>query len=260
MAHFLAEARDNSSARIFTLAGRPVVFLFGSHTWGVLPPHFADTKAIEQAIDDARQDFYDVYGQYPYLVGEEISLSTIDEFSEDRLRRTTSFDSIYVYHHASNLKAGTETTLQMSKWYTQAHLNILWRTYVATQNLRNRYTGDQILVIPNLSAGFAKPGHPTLKVSSIKYAEFMRALAGFHEKYYLQVFWRDREGTPELPAPIYIIGSWNEEYEGHAVLPASFNLAFDQVLYQGFDFVMPIKELFGWNHYAERNIPGSTSA
>ena len=260
MAQFLAEARDNSSARIFTLNGRPVVFLFGSHTWGLLPPNFTDYNAIEHAIDEARQSFYDVYGQYPYLVGEEIALSTVDEFSRDRKRRTISFDAIYVYHHASNLKAGTETTLQMSSWYTRTHINILWRTYIATQTLRNRYTGDQILVIPNLSAGFAKPGHPTLKVDRLKYAEFMRALINFHEKHYLQTFWRDREGTPELPAPIYIIGSWNEEYEGHAVLPASFNLAFEQILHQGFDFVMPIKEIFGWNHYAERDIPGLTSA
>ena len=260
MALFLAEARDDSPARIFTLGGRPVVFLFGSHIWGRFPVNFINFNAIEHALDEARQEFYDVYGEYPYLVGEEIALSTIGEFAADRRRRTTSFDAIYNYHHASNLKAGTETTLYMSSWYTQAHLSILWRTYVATGSLRNRYTGDQILVIPNLSPGFAKPGLPTLKVSREKYADFMKALASFHEKQYLQVYWRDREGTPELPAPIYITGSWNEEYEGHAVLPASFNLAFDQVLYQGFDFVMAIKELFGWNHYADRDIPASTSA
>ena len=40
MGRFFAEVRDNSPARIFTLDGRPVVFLFGSHSWGFSPQEF----------------------------------------------------------------------------------------------------------------------------------------------------------------------------------------------------------------------------
>ena len=59
-------------------------------------------------------------------------------------------------------------------------------------------------------------------------------------------------GTAALPAPVYTVGSWNEEYEGHAVFPAQFNLALSETEQAGFDFVMALKEAFGWNHYAER--------
>ena len=50
------------------------------------------------------------------------------------------------------------------------------------------------------------------------------------------------------------MGSWNEEFEGHAVLPAEFNFSLPEVTQDGFDLVMAIKEVFGWNHYAERDL------
>ena len=66
--------------------------------------------------------------------------------------------------------------------------------------------------------------------------------------------WPEVLGTALLPAPVYIVGSWNEEFEGHAVFPASFNLSLRDVTQQGFDLAMAIKETFGWNHFAQREI------
>ena len=69
--------------------------------------------------------------------------------------------------------------------------------------------------------------------------------------------WPGVVGTTILPAPIYTVGSWNEEYEGHAVLPAQFNLALRDSEQGGFDIGMALKQVFGWNHYAKRAILGS---
>ena len=75
MARFLNDVRRVSPARIFALDGRPVVFIFGTHTWGRLPLGTGEAAAMQQTIANARQDFADIYGEFPYLVGEEIQLS-----------------------------------------------------------------------------------------------------------------------------------------------------------------------------------------
>ena len=210
-------------------------------------------------MDTARQVFHDAFGEYPYIVGEEMFLSTTGAFSADRRRRSNSFDAIYIYHHASNLKPthlapGVDPTLYLSPEYIENQLLILRRTYAAVRSLRNRYTASRILVIPNLAPGFAKPGLPTLKMGRADYVQFMRTVKTVHETEYLFPEWGDQLGTSTLPAPLYVVGSWNEEFEGHSVFPAAFNLAFSEVTQSGFDWVMAIKELFGWNHYAERSI------
>jgi hypothetical protein len=259
MGRFLVEIRDTSPARIFRLDGRPVVFIFGSHSWGDTGVDRGEFRALEYSLDTARQVFHDAFGEYPYIVGEEIFLSTTGRFSEDRRRRSNSFDAIYIYHHASNLKSthlspGIDPVLYLSPEYIDNQILILRRTYDAVETLRNRYTGAPVLVIPNLSPGFAKPGLPTLKMGRVDYAQFMQAIKTMHESEYLFPTWGDRLGTDVLPAPLYVVGSWNEEFEGHSVFPASLNLAFSDVTQSGFDWVMAIKELFGWNHYAGRSI------
>ena len=259
MAQFLVEIRDASPATIFRLDGRPVVFIFGSHAWGASGVDSQEFRRLEDSIDTARQVFHDAFGEYPYIVGEEMFLSTTGRFSDDRRRRSNSFDAIYIYHHASNLKSthlspGVDPILYVSPEYIDNQLLILRRTYEAIESLRNRYTGAPVLVIPNLAPGFAKPGLPTLKMGRVDYAEFMKALQRVHETEYLFPEWGDRIGTDVLPAPLYVVGSWNEEFEGHSVFPASLNLAFSEVTQFGFDWVMAIKELFGWNHYAGRSI------
>ena len=71
---------------------------------------------------------------------------------------------------------------------------------------------------------------------------------------YIEVEWLSALGTPELPAPVYVVGSWNEEFEGHAVFPSRFNESLSSMEQQGYDLAMAIKEAFGWNHYAKRPI------
>ena len=258
MARFLAEARDQSGGRIFTLDGRPVVFIFGSHTWGLFPVESAQFGALEVALDVAREAFREVFGSVPFLVGEEMSLSSGGTLSEDRARRVTSFDATYIYHHAPlkplSAAPGLDATLFLTPRYVEHQLGILEKNFRVVDTVRNRYTGNRVLVIPNLAPGFAKPGLPVFKMGRRDYANFMQEIQQAHLDLLAQGPWPQILGTALFPAPIYIVGSWNEEFEGHAVFPASFNLSLSAVKQRGFDLAMAIKETFGWNHFAEREI------
>ena len=205
MARFWVRLRDQSKARTFALDGRPVVFIFGSHSWSILPLTRAEATAFEISMDHAREVFRAVYGQFPYIVGEEMVLSSKGTFAEDRALRTRSFDRIYIYHHASNLKptrlSGIDATLFVTDDYTENQLALLRTTYDAVQGLRNRYTGKRVLVIPNIAPGFAKPGLPTLIIDRAWYADFMKLVQQFHVSSYIDVKWLSALGTAELPAP-----------------------------------------------------------
>jgi len=245
MARFMVEIRDETPARIYELDGKPVVFIFGSHTWGMVPYVWG----VAGLIANIRQIFRDIYGSVPFIVGEEMYLSSRGEFSTDRILRTRNFDGIYVYHHASNLKRARYAVLQMSPSYISNQVNILRRTYAAVSSIRNRFTDQPILVIPNLAPGFAKPGHPTLQLGRAGYADFMKLLKGIHE-----TWWTTFSAQSNIKTAPYVVGSWNEEFEGHCVCPFEFNFSVPEVEQQGFDLSMPIKEVFGWNHYAHRAI------
>ncbi len=258
MGRFLAEARDGSGARVFTLDERPVVFIFGSHTWGLFPVGAGQFSAIEVALDAGREAFRAGYGQLPFFVGEEVILSADGVFAEDRARRMLSFDGAYVYHHAPlkplSAAPGLEGTFAITPRYIEHQAAILRSNFDALRGIRNRYTDNPVLLIPNLSPGFAKPGLPVLTMGRGDYADFMKEMRSVHLELLSQDPWPEILGTTLLPAPVYIVGSWNEEFEGHAVFPASFNLSLRDVAQQGFDLAMAIKETFGWNHFAEREI------
>lgn len=256
MARFLKDVRRVSPARIFTLDGRPVMFIFGTHTWGRLPLGTSEVSAMHRTIASARQDFADVYGEFPYLVGEEMQLSSTGQFSADRRTRSQFFDAIYIYHHAANIKQGSEQRLRLSPLYVQNQINTLRTTYAAAAEIHNRFTGRHLLVIPNLAPGFAKSGHPTLEIGRGEYADFMKLLKGMHMEEHILRYWPGELGRAALPAPVYVVGSWNEEFEGHCVWPFDFNLSVpaESVEQHGFDISMALKEVFGWNHYAYRDI------
>ena len=257
MARFFVEVREDSPARVFTLDDRPVMFIFGSHTWGLFPVAGLPFQAVELVVREAREVFRDIYGAYPYLVGEEMVLSTEGRIADDRLQRSLICDAIYVYHHASNLKQGVEATLFMNDSYVDHQLAILRKTYTALTYLQNRYTRRPVLVIPNLAPGFAKPGHPTLQIGRGGFTDFMKRMQQLHVKEFVnRDNWRELLGSTLLPAPIYIVGSWNEEFEGHCVLPYDFNFSVPDDIQHGFDLVMAIKEAFGWNRYAASDIAG----
>lgn len=256
MAGFLLRVRDHTPARVFTLDDRPVVFIFGTHIWGRLPLDETETATMDRAITAARQAFADAYGAFPYLVGEEVQLSSTGDFSADRWTRSRFFDAIYIYHHAANIKQGSERRLRMTPAYIENQVRTLRATYAAAARLRNRFTGHPLLVIPNLAPGFAKPGHPTLEITRSEYADFMKLIKSVHTEEHILPHWSAELGQARLPAPVYVIGSWNEEFEGHCVWPFDFNFSVrtGSVRQQGFDISMALREVFGWNHYAIRDI------
>lgn len=254
MGQYFRRIRKRSDARVFELDRRPVLFLFGSHTWGLFGTRF-EFDALDQALADGIREFGNVYGAPPYLVGEEMLLGQGDRFTEQRQRRSVNFDAIFVYHHASDTNAIEASRHEMTPRYTRRVQRILDHTYVGVEGLRNRFTGRRILVIPSLAAGFYKTGGPELMSNRQHYLEFLREMTEHHVQQYIEPQFGRRVGTEEhLPAVIYTVGSWNEEFEGHAVFPAAFNRSLDRMQQRGFDYAMAIKEVFGWNHYANRDI------
>ena len=257
MGRFLAEARQ-SGGRVFTLDGRPVMFIFGSHTWGQLPVGSGQFTALEIAIDAGREAFREGYGQVPFIVGEEMVLSPDRELSPDRARRLASFDATHTYHHAflkaPDVAAELGQEILVTPSYVQHQIEILSHNFGLIDEIRNRYTGDPVLLIPNLAPGFAKPGFRSLLMGREGYTDFLKALRDVYRDLLNEGRRAEPLGTARLPAPVYIVGSWNEEFEGHAVFPASFNRSIPGFTQHGFDLVMAIKAAFGWNHYATRDI------
>ena len=256
MARTLVEARDRYPTRVFQLAGRPVVYIFGSHSWGLNPSDDAEFDQMAVVVGDARAAFNAVYGAFPYLVGDELlSLASTTIPPPDRVSRAVNFDAIYAYH-AANLKPSA-TPFAINEAYSALQRLRLVRATTAARGLRNRFTDNRLLIIPSLAGGFAKHGLPILSTTRQAYANFVKLLTRFHAQTYLPQEWPGAVGTVALPAPIYTVGSWNEEFEGHALFPARFNLALSDGRQGGFDFALALKQVFGWNHYAKRAILGS---
>jgi hypothetical protein len=253
MAMFFREMRD-SSVRVFNLDERPVIFLFGSHTWGLFLRLAQQSDALDRIIQLARERFARIYGSFPYLVGEEVLRSFETELDESRWRRMVNFDAICTYHHATNMKKGPTVELPVGSWYIQNQVKALRKTISAVRWVANRYTKNPILIIPNLAPGFAKPGYPSLTMNRGSYLDLMRAVQHVYVNEYLVPYWGAKFGTSLLPAPVYVVGSWNEEWEGHCVFPSRFNLALNSDNQHGFGIPMAIKQMFGWNHYATRPI------
>lgn len=254
MGEFFKEIRDQTPVRLFRMDGRPVVFLYGSHSWGIGPGFGFEFDAMDRAIEEARRLFRSAFGQLPYLVGEEQLFNLQEPGSIDRIRRAANFDAVFNYHHASSQQQVVAVNGLMRQGYTEINRELLQRNYDFFGFQLNRFTGNPILVIPSLAGGFAKNGFTDLLATKGDYADFMKGTLRFHEDRYLKSAWGQRVGTPALPAPVYTVGSWNEEYEGHAIFPASFNKAVGDVRVGGFDFSMAIRQVFGWNHYARRPI------
>ena len=256
MARTLVDARDRYPTRVFLLAGRPVMFIFGSHSWGLHPGDDREFERMAVVVGQAREAFNAVYGEFPYLVGDELlPLASTTNPPPDRVNRAANFDAIYAYH-AANLKPSA-TPFAMNEAYGALQRGRLVRATTAVRRIANRFTGNRLLIIPSLAGGFAKHGLPVLSATRQAYADFLKLLTRFHTEIYLPREWPDAVGSAALPAPIYTVGSWNEEYEGHAVFPAQFNLGLTASVQRGFDFAMALKQVFGWNHYAERAILGS---
>ena len=258
MARTLVEVRDRYPTRVFLLGGRPVVFIFGSHSWGLNPTDDTEFERMAEVVGEVREAFNAVYGQFPYLVGDELlQIAATTHPPPDRASRAINFDALFAYH-AANLKPSA-TPFSITDAYAGLQRLRLERATAATSELRNRFTDSRLLIVPSLAGGFAKHGLPTLSTTRQAYVDYVRLLTDYYTETYLPQEWPDAVGSAALPAPIYTVGSWNEEYEGHAVFPAQFNLAVRDGDRLGFDFAMALKEVFGWNHYAERAIRATPS-
>ena len=153
------------------------------------------------------------------------------------------------------MKTGPGIALPVDSWYIENQVRLLRRMYSLVRWVANRHTGLPILVIPSLASGFAKPGFPLLRVDRQSYNDLIRRLQSVHMDEYVLPYWSSHLGSPLLPAPIFTVGSWNEEYEGHSLFPSRFNLALSTETRCGFDLPLAIKQAFGWNHYAGRGLP-----
>ena len=253
MARTMVQVRDQYPTRVFLLAGRPVMFIFGSHSWGLNPTDDAEFEQMAVVVGEAREAFNAVYGQFPYLVGDElVQMAATARPSRDRASRAANFDALFAYH-AANLKPRA-TPFSINNAYAGLQRLRLERATVGVSELRNRFTDSRLLLIPSLAGGFAKHGLPILSTTRQAYVDYLRLLADYYAGTYLPQEWPDAVGTAAVPAPIYTVGSWNEEYEGHAVFPAQFNLALLAGDRLGFEVVMALKEVFGWNQYADQPI------
>ncbi len=250
MAHFLAQARDDSPARVFEIGARPVVFIYASHTWGWPELLLTELQLIDEVISVARDAFAHIYGAPPYLVGEEMLLSSRDRFNEDRERRSRNFDGVFVYHHATTPEGFDGATIGSD--YARGPQELLSRTLQHVTTFTNRFTEEPLRLFPSLAAGFAKKGHARLWASRNGYTDFLRATDEYCRRIYFDP--PDEKESAAL-LPVYTVGSWNEEFEGHAVFPARFNRSLKRLRYEGFDLVLALKEVFGWNTYKSKEMP-----
>jgi hypothetical protein len=252
MARFFNKLRDQSKARIFELDGRPVIFIYASHTWGTnVDGNGEQYDRIDQAMETAIANFENIHGKAPFIVGEETTFAETDVFDLGRQRRAANFDAVFSYHHASNGDFIVRGGQHLRGDYVDQVKQVVGNLYAGALEHKSRFTGKQTLVIPSLAAGFSKVGVPTLYANRAEYADFLKEMLRFHhDEYMVNAF---GEGPARRTPAIVSVGSWNEEWEGHAVFPSQFNRTLSPRTQKGFDYVMAIKQACGWNHYMRRD-------
>lgn len=248
MGAFFRNARARG-ARIFELDRRPVVFVFASHSWVDDVTSEFQFMALDDAMEAARERFTVEYGAPPFVIGEEMPLAPGDRFGTDRARRSENFDGLFLYHHVASPENIIHGGNRLGQAYAKRQQALLRTAIHDTEQVRNRFTGSPLLLVPSLASGFAKDGQRKLQVTRGSYVNYLHEMIAFLEDEY---FSRTEFRRSPFPAPVYSLGSWNEEYEGHALFPFAFNRAVKRVQHGGFDISLAIKEVFGWNQYAER--------
>jgi hypothetical protein len=261
MARRMLDAAGGALAdNVLRIDGRPVVYMFASHLLGTDGSSLGE---VGRALDRARDAFIDETGTPPFWIGDEALFTTDAVVSEGRLFRSSFFDIVTRYHHyeASVVDelVAQRGEAQLDDAYLERVLDNERRTAAAFTGARNRYTGAPVLVMPSSAAGFAKSGLPTLRATRAQYARFLRAMLEITEENMLAASTLvtgaapghdPHRGAGSLVAPPVIVGSWNEEFEGHALFPARSNAAMVRRDHGGFEWLMALKEVFGWNHHA----------
>ena len=240
------------TTRLLRFDGRPVVFVFGSHTFG---PTRADLPHVGRALDRARGAFAEAFGSPPWLIGDEALFPADAEAGHDRLFRAAYFDAVSRYHHydAGQIRTlGGGRSVRLDATHVGRLVATEARTMAAYRTVRNRYSGAPLLVIPSSAAGFAKARLPSLLASRNDYTDLLAAMQELTDEHLSSLHAR-RLGTSALPAPLVIAGSWNEEFEGHALMPAASNRALVDRRDGGLDWLYALKSLYGWNSWALRS-------
>ncbi len=244
---------DDSRVRTFRIDGRPVIFMYASHTWGTnVDGTGIQYDRIDEAMENAVTNFEAIYGVPPYVIGEETTFAETDRFDAGRQRRSANFDAVFVYHHATGADFIVRGGENLRGAYVDQVKEVLGHTYDGVLEHRNRFTDRPLYVVPSLAAGFSKVDVPTLFANRSDYADFLKEMIRFHEDNFMVPRY-GQGGLGELP-PVVSVGAWNEEWEGHSVMPSQFNRTLSPRTQKGFDFVMAIKQAFGWNHYMDRGV------
>jgi hypothetical protein len=252
MGECFAHLRDNTPARLLLIDGRPVIFVYASHTWGLNVDGTGEQyDLIDESMERAIAGFEWAYGRPPFIIGEEMTLGLSDRFDAGRQRRSANFDGVFVYHHASSDAFVEKGEDQLGEVYRENVKEVAAHTYDGALEHTSRFTGKPMLVVPSLAAGFSRAGARTLFANRSQYADFLKDFLRFHHDQYMVRAYG--EPLARKTPPIVTIGSWNEEWEGHAVLPAEFNVTVSPRTQEGFDYLMAIKQVFGWNHYLQRS-------
>jgi hypothetical protein len=237
-------ARAAGRGRPAQLDGRPLVYVFASHVFG---RHDGELASVGRSLTQARNAFAEAYGALPYLIGDEALFPGDAAAGIDRLYRASYCDAITRYHHYDETQvraAGGGADLNLDADHRARIAHTERRTATAFAAVRCRFTEAPLLVIPSSAAGFAKRGMPSVKASRDEYAAWLREAQTITDEH-VEARHRGRVGTPRLQAPLAIVGSWNEEYEGHAVMPASQNSALRDGSHAGFDWLYAIRSLYG---------------
>jgi len=237
---------------VLLIDGRPVIYMFASHLLGTNLRSMVD---VAISLGRARNAFLEAAGRPPYLIGDESLFIDDPELDNKRRLRSTFFDAVTRYHHYDmGVVAGyaASAPVRMGGAYLDVVLRNEVRTAEAFEGTINRFSGLPLLVIPSSAAGFAKRGFPTLHASRDDYARLLREMLTVTQKHIARTH-ADRLGTLALPAPLVIVGSWNEEFEGHALFPSSVNPAMEGDGLNGFEWLFAVKDVFGWNHHAARS-------
>ena len=191
----------------------------------------------------------------PWLIGDEALFPGDTEAGHDRLFRAAYFDAVSRYHHydTAQIRAlGEGRAVRLDGSHVRRLVANEKRTMAAYRSVKNRYSGEPLLVIPSSAAGFAKARLPSLLASRDDYASLLAAMQELTDEH-LRDLHAERLGTPAMPAPLVIAGSWNEEFEGHALMPAATNRALFHMRDGGFDWLYALKSMYGWNSWAVRS-------
>jgi hypothetical protein len=244
MGQWLAEAVGPDGPGLLRVDGRPLIYLFGSHTFG---PRDRDLPAVGAALLRAREEFAEAFGAYPYLVGDESIFPGDPEVALDRRYRARFFDAVTRYHHYDerHVRAiGNDKAVRLDAAYRDRIVQLERRNMAGFARVNSRYTDDPVLVIPSSAAGFAKRGLPSLQASREDYGDLLAAMQGLTDEH-LELRHRERLHTDSLAAPLVFVGSWNEEFEGHALMPAAQNHALLDRRQDGYDWLYAIKSRYG---------------